>query len=67
MLLINGRDDFLFPLEISQRPLLALLGTPEKDKKLVLLDGGHIVPRSKDIIRETLDWFDRYLGPVSPG
>ncbi len=66
ILMINGRDDFLFPLETSQRPLLALLGTPEKDKKLVLLDGGHIVPRSNDIIRETLDWFDRYLGPVSP-
>jgi dipeptidyl aminopeptidase/acylaminoacyl peptidase len=66
LLMVNGRDDFLFPLEISQRPLLALLGTPEKDKKLVLLDGGHILPRSKDLIREALDWFDRYLGPVPP-
>ncbi len=67
VLLINGRDDFLFPLETSQRPLLALLGAPPADKKLVLLDGGHIVPRSKDLVRESLDWFDKYLGPVETG
>jgi formylglycine-generating enzyme required for sulfatase activity/dienelactone hydrolase/predicted Ser/Thr protein kinase len=66
VLLINGRDDFLFPLETSQRPLFALLGTPTRDKRLALLDGGHVLPRSKDLIRETLDWFDRYLGPVTP-
>ena len=65
VLLLNGRDDFLFPLETSQRPLLALLGTPAADKKLVLLDGGHILPRSKDLVREALDWFDKYLGPVA--
>jgi formylglycine-generating enzyme required for sulfatase activity/dienelactone hydrolase/predicted Ser/Thr protein kinase len=64
VLLLNGRDDFLFPLETAQRPLLARLGTPPADKKLVLLDGGHILPRSKDLVREALDWFDRYLGPV---
>jgi dipeptidyl aminopeptidase/acylaminoacyl peptidase len=64
VLLLNGRDDFLYPLEVSQRPLVALLGTPEKDKRLALLDGGHILPRSKDLVREALDWFDRYLGPV---
>ena len=65
MLLLNGRDDFLFPLESTQRPLLARLGTPEPDKKLVLLEGGHVLPRSKELMRETLDWFDKYLGPVA--
>ena len=67
VLLVNGRDDFLLPLETSQRPLLALLGTPAADKKLALLDGGHILPKSKDLVREALDWFDKYLGPVATG
>ena len=65
VLLVNGRDDFLFPLDTTQRPLLALLGTNASDKRLVLLDGGHVLPRSKDLIREALDWFDSHLGPVA--
>ncbi len=62
-LMINGRWDSAFPLESSQRPLFARLGTPEKDKKHVILDEGHFPPQ-KDVIRETLAWLDRYLGPV---
>jgi hypothetical protein len=62
-LMINGKDDFGFPLETSQIPMFRLLGAPEKDKRHVVLEGGHIVPRLK-MIKETLDWFDRYLGPV---
>jgi formylglycine-generating enzyme required for sulfatase activity/dienelactone hydrolase len=65
VLLVNGRDDFLFPLETTQKPLLAHLGAPPEHKKLVLLDGGHVIPRSKEFIREALDWFDRHLGPVA--
>jgi len=29
----------------------------------VLFDSGH-VPPWPDVIRESLDWLDRYLGPV---
>ncbi len=63
VLLIGMRDDFIFPLETSQRPLFRLLGTPEPEKRHALFEGGHIVP-IKDAIREILDWLDRYLGPV---
>ncbi len=63
VLMVNGRYDHFFPVESSQDPLFRLLGTPEKDKKHVLYETGHAVPR-KDFIRETLDWLDRYLGPV---
>jgi hypothetical protein len=42
VLMVNGRDDFRFPLESSQIPLFRALGTPEKDKKHVLYDGGHV-------------------------
>lgn len=30
-LMINGRDDFRFPLELSQKPMFRALGAPEQD------------------------------------
>jgi hypothetical protein len=66
VLMENGRHDFNYPLEESQRPLFRLLGTPEADKKHVLFESGH-VPPFPDVVRETLDWLDRYLGPVQTG
>ncbi len=62
-LLLNGRYDFFFPVESSQLPLFRLLGTPEKDKRQVIYESGHMVP-ARDLIRESLDWLDKYLGPV---
>jgi hypothetical protein len=63
--MLNGRDDFLFDLELNQKPLFRRLGTKEPHKKHVLYDGGHrnLVTRP-DLIGEMLDWFDKYLGPV---
>ncbi|HUI58446.1 MAG TPA: protein kinase [Bryobacteraceae bacterium] len=65
-LMINGRSDFIFPLETSQRPMFRLLGAPEKDKRQIFWDGGHgdVRPAYQKVIQGTLDWFDRYLGPV---
>lgn len=63
VLMLNGRYDHFFPVESSQVPLYRLLGTPEKDKRHIVYETGHAVPR-KDFIRETLDWLDKYLGPV---
>jgi hypothetical protein len=62
-LLLNGRYDFFFPVESSQVPFFRLLGASEKDKRQVIFDSGHMVP-AKDLIRESLDWLDKYLGPV---
>ncbi len=64
VLMVNGRYDFASPFETSQVPLFRLLGSPEKDKKHVVFDSGH-VPPWPDVVRETLDWLDRYLGPVA--
>jgi eukaryotic-like serine/threonine-protein kinase len=61
--MINGRDDFILPVESSQRPLFELLGVPEPDKRHAILEGGHLPPRVA-IIKEVLAWLDRYLGPV---
>jgi len=63
-LMINGRDDFTFPVESAQKPLFDLLGAPDADKRHVLLDGGHLPPDRRALIREVLAWLDKYLGPV---
>ena len=64
VLMINGRYDFAYPLNESQKPLFRLLGTPEADKRHALFNGGHVVPQ-QETMREVLAWFDRYLGPVT--
>jgi dienelactone hydrolase len=64
VLMLSGRYSFPQPVEISQVPLFRLLGTPEKDKRHLLFDSGSRGP-THQYIKETLDWFDRYLGPVS--
>jgi dienelactone hydrolase len=65
VLMLNGKYDMYFPVETSQRPMFNFLGTPAKDKKMIIYDTGHLVPRS-DLIKETLTWFDKYIGPVGP-
>ena len=62
-LMLNGRYDNLLPVETMQNPMFELLGTPAADKRHLLYDTGHFVPRN-ELIKETLDWLDRYLGPV---
>jgi hypothetical protein len=66
VLMLNGRDDFIFPVEISQIPLLNALGTSAKDKRHILFDGGHVNLQTRlDLIGEILRWLDRYQGPVN--
>ena len=63
VLMLNGRYDYYFPVESSQRPFFRFLGTPSQHKRQVISEGGHSVPRTQ-LIAETLNWLDRYLGPV---
>ncbi len=63
VLMLNGQYDHYFPVETSQRPMFNLLGTPPDKKRLVISEGGHFVPRT-ELVKETLDWLDRYLGPT---
>lgn len=64
VLMLNGRFDFIFPPGSSQEPMFRLLGTPVEHKRRVLYDTGHDIPRAA-MIKETLGWLDRYLGPVT--
>jgi hypothetical protein len=65
VLMLNGRDDFIFPMRTHQVPLFEALGTPEPDKVFRSYDGGHpnLLTRP-ELIGEILDWFDKYLGAV---
>lgn len=65
VLMLNGRDDHTFPVNSSQLPMFRLLGTPEADKRHVLYEGGHVFPFAR-IMKDSLDWLDRYLGPPRP-
>jgi eukaryotic-like serine/threonine-protein kinase len=65
VLMLNGQDDFILPVEASQDPIFKALGTPEKDKRHIVYPGGHVdyIDR-QEVVKEALDWMDRYLGPV---
>jgi dienelactone hydrolase len=62
-LLLGGRYDFFYPERPTQRSFQELLGTPAKDKRIVMYETGHTLPRT-EVARESIDWLDRYLGPV---
>jgi dienelactone hydrolase len=65
VLMVNGRYDFTFPVASSQEPLFRFLGSPERDKRHVLLDAAHDSGFDRTgMIREVLQWLDRYLGTV---
>lgn len=63
VLMLNGRFDLFFAVETSQDPMFRMLGTPREHKRRVVYETGHNIPRH-ELIKETLDWLDRYLGPV---
>lgn len=64
VLMLNGRYDFFFPVESTQEPFFRMLGTKKEQKKHLLYDTGHNIPRN-ELIKETLNWLDQYLGPVN--
>jgi dienelactone hydrolase len=62
-LMLNGRYDYSSPMKTSQLVMFRLLGTPLENKRHVSYETGHLIPRT-EMIKETLAWLDRYLGPV---
>ena len=66
LLMLNGRYDFVEPVETSQKPLFRMLGTPPGDKRHMIFETGHAIVTVQPLIKEILDWFDRYLGRATP-
>lgn len=65
VLMLNGRDDFMYPMKTHQSPLFEALGTREPDKVFGPFDGGHANFLTRpELMGEILDWLDKYLGPV---
>ena len=62
-LMLNGKYDTIHPYETSIKPMFDLLGTPKDKKELRLYETDHIPPRN-ELVKETLAWLDRYLGPT---
>ncbi|MGE3841117.1 MAG: protein kinase [Vicinamibacterales bacterium] len=57
-LMLSGEFDALIPMDNANR-YFALLGAPASDKRHVVALGGHFIPRDL-LIRESLDWLDKY-------
>jgi formylglycine-generating enzyme required for sulfatase activity/dienelactone hydrolase len=62
VLLLGGRYDFYSPADSLQVLLFRLFATPNDQKRQVIFESGHMIPRI-GMVRESLDWLDRYLGP----
>jgi pimeloyl-ACP methyl ester carboxylesterase len=64
VLTLSGKYDSVFPVESSQLPFFNLIGTPAAEKKRIVYEGGHFLPRPQ-LVAESLKWLDQYLGAVS--
>lgn len=63
VLMFGGRYDFVKPPATAQRPMFQLLGSGDSNKRYVQFESGHVPPVGF-WMNETLNWLDRYLGPV---
>jgi dienelactone hydrolase len=64
VLMLSGKYDSVFPYEVAQKPFFELLGSPAAEKKRIVFEGGHFLPRPA-MVSETLAWLDRHLGSVA--
>jgi eukaryotic-like serine/threonine-protein kinase len=62
--MLNGRYDFFFPVDASQRFMFKLIGVPESQKRWVVYETSHSLPRVA-MVEETLRWIDQHFGPVA--
>ena len=59
--MINGKYGIVVHSELQQVPMLQGFGTPDEGKRHYLSQASHVFPQD-EVIRETLAWFDKYLG-----
>jgi serine/threonine protein kinase/dienelactone hydrolase len=66
LLMVNGRYDYVFSVNLSQNPMFAMLGTPPADRQHILLETSHDVTEQRpQLVKAVLDWLDHYLGQVN--
>jgi formylglycine-generating enzyme required for sulfatase activity/dienelactone hydrolase len=62
VLMLNGRYDFFFPVDSTQEPFYQMLGSKKEQKKHLVYETSHNIPRN-ELIKESTNWLDQYLGP----
>ena len=65
--MVNGSEDFIFPVEAAQKPMFAQLGASAEHKLHVILPGGHGIlgQQRSQAVREAFELARQYLGPVT--
>jgi hypothetical protein len=63
--MLGGRHDFAQTARL-QEELFRVFGTaPEHKRQVIFENAGHWPLPMNEVIRETVDWLDRYMGPVA--
>ena len=65
VLMLNGRWDIDVNPD-AQRRFFELLGTPADQKKHMVFEAGHGSLPHNHLVRASLEWYDKYLGPTQP-
>jgi pimeloyl-ACP methyl ester carboxylesterase len=63
VLMMNGRYDSLISYESAVLPMFEMIATPAEHKVIKSYPTDHI-PSKVDYVTETLNWLDKYFGPV---
>jgi cephalosporin-C deacetylase-like acetyl esterase len=65
VLMVSGRYDEIGPLETARVPFFEALATPSEHKRHAIFPCQHgLWDHRKEVIKESLAWLDKYLGPV---
>jgi len=67
VLMLNGKHDYVFPVNTHQKPLFDLIGTPAEHKKHIIYESGHLPLPRAPMMKEIFAWLDKYQGPVECG
>jgi dienelactone hydrolase len=66
VLMVNGRYDYVFSLDLAQTPMFNMLGTPAKEKQHIVLETPHDVTEQRpQLVKAVLNWLDKYLGRIT--
>ena len=63
ILMLGGTQDYNSPAEPHQRVFFESFATPEDQKIFRVYDAGHWPLPMNEVIRETVDFLDRYAAP----
>jgi predicted esterase len=63
ILMLGGNSDFNSPITPHQEEYFRAFGTPDEHKFFRVYDAGHWPLPMNDVLRETVDFLDRYAGP----